>query len=73
MGPSRKIVPFTLSTDQNVQIPGVGISAVSRTADFLIADSKRPTLLMAGNNVEVYDKKSKRYACKDNRTAFNRT
>jgi len=37
-----------------------------------IAGSKRPSLLMAGNNNEVYDKKSERYA-KDNRTAFNRT
>jgi len=33
---------------------------------------KQPSLLMAGNNDEVYDKKSQRYA-KDNRTTFNRT
>ena len=33
---------------------------------------KRPSLLMAGKNDDVYDKKSKRYA-KDNKTAFNRT
>jgi len=37
----------------------------------LIAGSKRRSLLMAGNNDEVYDKKSQRNA-KDNRTAFNR-
>jgi len=37
----------------------------------LMAGSKRPSLLMAGNNDEMYDKKSQRYA-KDNRTAFNR-
>jgi len=34
----------------------------------LIAGSKWLSLLMAGNNDEVYDKKSQRYA-KDNRTA----
>ena len=33
---------------------------------------KQLSLLMAGNNDEVYDKKSQRYA-KDNRTTFNRT
>ena len=38
----------------------------------LIAGSKWPSLLMAGNNDEVYVKKSQRYA-KDNRAAFNRT
>jgi len=31
---------------------------------------KRPSLLMVGNNDEVYDKKSRHYA-KDNKTAFN--
>jgi len=36
-----------------------------------LVTSKRPSLLMAGNNDEVYHKKSQRYA-KDNKTAFNR-
>ena len=38
----------------------------------LVTAGKRRSLLMAGDDEEVYDKKSQRYA-EDNRTAFNCT
>ena len=58
-----------------VQLPAssaVTLAATDHDEFITLVGGKRWSLLMAGNNDEVYDKKSQRYA-KENRTVFNRT
>jgi len=48
----------------------IHLAATDHGEFITLVAGKRPNLLMAENNDEVYDKKPQRYA-KDNKTAFN--